>query len=148
MEGSSYFLRADRETGSAGLFLSFLSHCHGGSFLENALCFLSFLSPCHGGYISENAPGGEPPSLRGMARDSVTGGVREGLSFPKQPFCGRVPTSPSVSYAEGTPFSYEKKRGEKIRKPTRLERVSTQASPVKRGLRLWKQQPKQSPPFG
>ena len=55
MEGSSYFLRADRETGSAGLFLSFLSHCHGGSFLENALCFLSFLSLCHWGYISENA---------------------------------------------------------------------------------------------
>ncbi len=51
MEGSSYFLRADRETGSAGLFLSFLSPCHGGSFLENALCFLSFLSPCHWGYM-------------------------------------------------------------------------------------------------
>ena len=30
MEGSSYFLRADRETGSAGLFLSFLSLCHWG----------------------------------------------------------------------------------------------------------------------
>ena len=45
LEGSSYFLRADRETGSAGLFLSFLSPCHGGSFLENALCFFVIFVP-------------------------------------------------------------------------------------------------------
>ena len=77
----------------------------------------------------------------------MTGGVGEQPPSPKQPFCGRVPTSPSVSYAECTSFSSEKKRKQKIRKPTRLDRVSTQASPVKRGLRLWKQQPKQSPPF-
>ena len=36
--------------------LSFLSPCHGGAFLENALCFLSFLSPCHGGVFLKNAP--------------------------------------------------------------------------------------------
>ena len=38
--------------------------------------------------------------------------------------------------ATGTSFSCEKKRKQKIRKPTRLERVSTQASSMKRGLRL------------
>ena len=77
-----------------------------------------------------------------------TGGVREQLSSPKLPFSGECPLCPSVSYAEGTSFSCEKKRKQKIRKPTRLERVSTQRNSVKRGLRLWKQQPKQSPPFG
>ncbi len=62
-----------------------------------------------------------------MARDSVTGGVREGLSSPKQLFLWEGSHIPSLSYAEGTPFSYEKKMEEKIRKPTRLDREKSHA---------------------
>ena len=75
MEGSSYFLRADRGTGSAGLFLS---HCHGGICVEN-----------------------------------IAGKGFPGWILPNSPFSGEYPPSPSVSYAEGTPFSPGMRKGGK-----------------------------------
>ena len=52
-----------------------------------------------------------------------TGGVREQLSSPKQPFSGKCPLYPSVSYAEGTPFSPGmRKGGKRIRWAGRLTR--------------------------
>ena len=69
----------------------------------------SVLFACH----RHAAPGA---AAEKVARDSVTGGVREQPSSPKQPFCGRVPPIPSVSYAECTPFSpWMRKGGKRIR---------------------------------
>ena len=55
---------------------------------------------------------------------------------PKAPTGAERRTVLFVCHWHTAPFSSEKKRKQKIRKPTRLERVSTQASSMKRGLRL------------
>ena len=79
-------------------------------------------------------------------------GANDGFSgwvFPNSLFVGGFPHSLIAAHAAaGHPLFLRKEKGGKDSQGLRpLTPCSTQASSVKRGLRLWKQQPKQSPPF-
>ena len=97
-----------------------------------------------------SAAGGKPPSLRGVSR-SDGGSKRAALLLPNRLSCGRVPTAPLLSLMprRAHPFLAKRKGWKRFASLRGLSAKSpTQRGYVKRGLRLWKQQPKQSPPFG
>ena len=93
---------------------------------------LSFLSPCHGGYICRKHSGNGFP----------------GWILPNSLFSGRAPEFPPTPMRRALPFLPKRKGSKRFASLRGLTaKDSTQRSSVKRGLRLWKQQPKQSPPF-
>ena len=95
-----------------------------------------------------SAAGGKPPSLRGVSR-SDGGSKRAALLLPNRLSCGRVPIFPPSPMRRALHFLTKRKWRKRFASLRGLTAKSpTQRSPVKRGLRLWKQQPKQSPPFG
>ena len=70
------------------------------------------------------------------------------LGSPKLPFSGRGPESPQSPMRSAHHFLTKRKWWKRFASLRGLTaKDSTQRSSVKRGLRLWKQQPKQSPPF-
>ena len=71
-----------------------------------------------------------------------------GWVLPNSPFSGRGPEAPPSPMRSAHPFLAKRKGWKRFASLRGLSAKSpTQASFVKRGLRLWKQQPKQSPPF-
>ena len=96
-----------------------------------------------------SAAGGKPPSLGGC--HEVTGGVREQPFFSQTAFLvGGFPQPLFCrSCRDGAlPFLAKRKGSKRFASLRGLTaKGSTQRNIVKRGLRLWKQQPKQSPPF-
>ena len=71
-----------------------------------------------------------------------------GWVLPNSPFSGRGPEAPPSPMRSAHPFLAKRKGWKRFASLRGLSAKSpTQASLVKRGLRLWKQQPKQSPPF-
>ena len=71
-----------------------------------------------------------------------------GWTLPNFPFSGRGPESPPSPMRSALPFLPKRKGSKRFASLRGLSaKGPTQRSFVKRGLRLWKQQPKQSPPF-
>ena len=92
----------------------------------------------------------EAPISEGGCHEVTGGSKRAALLLPNRLSCGRVPTAPLLSLMprRAHPFLAKRKGWKRFASLRGLTaKGSTQRNIVKRGLRLWKQQPKQSPPF-